>query len=118
MSAIPGAGVLGLATRDPESASTSSEPVSTWLSTRSFASDESQHETNTDDTAADATGSEKPTRTPWTEQATRKLWVATPYWAAGLLGFALVLMDIILGAVINISVTKDSQSPRRRRPDQ
>lgn len=118
MSAIPGAGGLGLATRDPEFASTSSEPVSPQLSTRSFDSDESQHEINTDDTAAHATGSEKPTRTPWKQQATRKLWGVIPYWAVGLLGFVLVLMGIILGAVIGSSVTKDSQSPRRHRPDQ
>ena len=115
MGAIPGAGGIGLATRDPEFASTSSEPGSPRLSTRSFISDESHHEINT---AVHATESEKPTRTSWKQQATRKLWGIIPYWAVGLLGVALILMGIILGAVIGTFVTKDSQSPRRGRQDQ
>ena len=111
---ILGAGGIGLATRDPEFASTPSEPGSP-RSVRSFTSDASRHGINT---AAAAAAGEKPTREPWRKQATKKLWGIIPYWAVGLLGAALVLMGVILGAVIGTILSKNRDHKKGGRPEQ
>lgn len=110
---IPGAGGIGLATRDPEFASTSSEPGSPQLSARSVTSDGSHGDINT---AAGAAAREKPTRKSWQQQARKKLWGVIPYWAVALLAVVLVLMGVILGAVIGTFLSKD-RGPPKGRPD-
>lgn len=95
---IPGAGGIGLATRDPEYASTDDlDSPRSRLSTRSFTSDASQHEINT----AARTVTEKPSsQGKWQKRAKKRMWGIVPYWAICLLAVALAVMGIILGAVI------------------
>jgi len=107
---IPGAGGIGLATRDPEYSSTSDlDSPRSRLSTRSFTSDESRHEINT---AALAVVNEKDVPPPekktskWQKKATKKVWGIVPYWAICLLIVALCVMGVILGAVIGTFLTK------------
>ncbi|SPO02661.1 uncharacterized protein DNG_05334 [Cephalotrichum gorgonifer] len=112
--AIPGAGGIGLATRDPEFGSTSSDVGSPRLSTRSFTSDDdSHHEINT---AARTVVNEKPERKSWQQKATRKLWGIIPFWAVGLLGIALIVMGVILGAVIGTFLSKHPKGPKGGKP--
>lgn len=112
---IPGAGGIGLATRDPEFASESSELGSPRLSTRSITSDGSHNDINT---AADPASSEKSRRESWQQKATKRLWGIIPYWAVGLVGIALIIMGVILGAVIGTFLS-DKPGPRDRgKPDQ
>ncbi|KUI52988.1 hypothetical protein VP1G_00382 [Cytospora mali] len=94
--AIPGAGGLGLAARDPEydAVSETGTPQSR-NSTRSFAND-SHHEVNT----AAAPISEKPQLNKFQRFAKRKACGVVPYWAICLTVSAVVIVIIILGAVI------------------
>jgi hypothetical protein len=108
---IPGAGGIGLATRDPEYSSTSDlDSPRSRLSTRSFTSEESRHDINT---AALAVVNEKDAPPPpekkiskWQKKATKKVWGIVPYWAICLLVVALCVMGVILGAVIGTFLTK------------
>ncbi|KAJ9151237.1 Glucan 4-alpha-glucosidase-like protein [Pleurostoma richardsiae] len=96
-SPIPGAGGIGLATRNPEFESTDdlATPRSRY-STRSFASDASQHEIN----VAAAGDSEKAPEKKWKERAKRRAFGIVPYWALCLVVFAILIMGIVLGGVI------------------
>ena len=104
---IQGAGGIGLATRDPEFSSTSSDLDSPRLSTRSFTSDGSQREI---DLAPSEIENEKDSMKSWQKRATKKMWGIVPYWAIGLLAIALVLMGVILGAVIGTFLSKHRKS--------
>ncbi|KAI1758353.1 hypothetical protein F4782DRAFT_477656, partial [Xylaria castorea] len=97
---IPGAGGIGLATRNPEFSSTEdlnqlSSPQSR-RSIRSFASEASHHSINT---AALAVTNEK--REPnWKTAARRKVWGVVPCWAVVLGVIVLVMLGVVVGTVI------------------
>ncbi|KAM0341867.1 hypothetical protein ACHAPU_009803 [Fusarium lateritium] len=107
--AIPGAGGIGIATRDPEFSSTDDDLAlpRTRPSVRSNVSDNSHHDINT----AAAEVSEKPVVNKWQRRAKRKLWGIVPYWAICLLLVGLVLMGIIMGAVIGTMLSKNHGPP-------
>ncbi|KAH7027881.1 uncharacterized protein B0I36DRAFT_328115 [Microdochium trichocladiopsis] len=99
--AIPGAGGIGRATRNPEFSSTEDlgdavSPLSRQ-SVRSFASEPSQHEVNT---AAAAVADEKAPPRGWKQTARKRVWGVVPCWAVGLAVLVLVLMGVVVGAVI------------------
>ncbi|KAI1499501.1 hypothetical protein F5X99DRAFT_389676 [Biscogniauxia marginata] len=101
MLAIPGAGGIGLATRDPEFSSTEDlggavSPESR-RSVRSFNSETSHHEINT---AALAVTDEKKPLKNWQEAARRRVWGIVPCWALVLAIIVLLMMGVVLGAVI------------------
>ncbi|ROW08395.1 hypothetical protein VMCG_03333 [Cytospora schulzeri] len=110
--AIPGAGGIGLAARDPEfdAASEAGAPQSRD-STRS-STNESHHEVNT----AAAPMSEKPQFNKFQRFAKRKACGVIPYWAICLTVTAIVIVIIIVGAVIGtlLSHHKDSQDNKPR----
>jgi hypothetical protein len=111
---IPGAGGLGLATRNPEFASTEDlDSPRSRLSTRSFTSDSSHHEINT--AAREIT--EKDTTKKWQKRAKKRMWGIVPYWAICLLAVALVLMGVILGSVIGTFLAKQHKKPPPRNED-
>ncbi|KAI0183193.1 hypothetical protein EV127DRAFT_457681 [Xylaria flabelliformis] len=97
---IPGAGGIGLATRNPEFSSTedlnqASSPQSR-RSIRSFASEASHHSINT---AALAVTNEK--REPnWKVAARRKVWGVVPCWAVVCGVIVLVMLGVVVGTVI------------------
>jgi hypothetical protein len=95
---IPGAGGIGLATRDPEFSSTE-DLVSAQSrgSIRSFTSEASNHAINT---AALAVTNEKESTPNWKIAARRKVWGVLPCWAVVLGGVVLVTLSVILGTVI------------------
>lgn len=93
---LPGAGGIGLATRNPEFES--QEELSTPQSrhsTRSFASD-STHQVN----IAATQMSEKPKETRWQRFAKKKACGVIPVWAFILVGAAFVLFAVVLGSVL------------------
>ncbi|KAI0112476.1 hypothetical protein GGR51DRAFT_568572 [Nemania sp. FL0031] len=97
---IPGAGGIGLATRNPEFASTEdlnrlNSPQSR-RSIRSFTSEASHHSINT---AALAVTNEKGTSN-WKIAARRKVWGVVPCWALVLGVIVLVLLGVVIGTVI------------------
>ncbi|KAI3321246.1 hypothetical protein HD806DRAFT_503529 [Xylariaceae sp. AK1471] len=97
---IPGAGGIGLATRNPEFASTEDlgqlhSPLSR-RSIRSFTSEASRHSINT---AALAVTNEKSTPN-WKAAARRKVWGVVPCWAVVLAVIVLVLLGVVVGIVI------------------
>ena len=92
---IPGAGGLGIATRNPEFSSTEDD-LALSQSRPASRSEASQHEVNT----AARSFSEKPTVTKWQRRARKKMWGIVPYWAICLLVVGIVIMGIIMGAVI------------------
>ncbi|KAJ4266319.1 hypothetical protein NW762_004303 [Fusarium torreyae] len=106
---IPGAGGIGMATRDPEFSSTDDDLAlpRTRPSVRSNVSETSQHDINT----AAAEVSEKPTVNKWQRRAKKKLWGIVPYWAICLLIVGLVLMGIIMGAVIGTMLSRNHKPP-------
>lgn len=100
---IPGAGGLGIATRNPEFSSTEDDlPAMSHLRPTSR-SGGSQHEINT--AARDI--SEKSTMTNWQRRARKKLWGIVPLWAIGLLTVGIVIVAVVLGAVIGTVLAKD-----------
>ncbi|KAF4446413.1 glucan 4-alpha-glucosidase [Fusarium austroafricanum] len=105
---IPGAGGIGMATRDPEFSSTDDDLAlpRTRPSVRSNVSEASQHDINT----AAAEISEKPPVNKWQRRAKKKLWGIVPYWAICLLLVGLILMGIIMGAVIGTVLTKNNHN--------
>ncbi|EGY20465.1 uncharacterized protein VDAG_10094 [Verticillium dahliae VdLs.17] len=106
---IPGAGGIGLATRNPEFESRDDlDTPQSRLSTRSVTSDSvSQHEINT----AAQTFNEKDDHR-WQKRAKKRMWGVVPYWAVCLVAVALLVMGIILGAVIGTLFAKeDSNKP-------
>lgn len=97
---IPGAGGIGLATRNPEFSSTEDlNPLSashSRRSTRSFTSEASHHSINT---AALAVTNEK-NAPDWKTAAKRKVWGVVPCWAVVLGVIVLVMLGIVIGTVI------------------
>jgi len=102
---IPGAGGLGLATRNPEFESMDDlgSPRSRH-SSRSFTSSEgSQHEIN----MAAAAYSEKATHEkPWQSKMKRRVCGIIPLWSLLLTLVVLILMGVILGSVIGAFMSK------------
>lgn len=111
---IPGAGGIGLATRDPAFASTEDlDSPRSRLSTRSFTSDASQHEINT----AARTIAEKPEQRKWQKRAKKRLWGIVPYWAICLLAMALIAMGIVLGAVVGTWFSRRGRPQSQHDPE-
>jgi hypothetical protein len=105
--AIPGAGGIGLATRNPEFESMDDlgSPRSRH-SSRSFTSDSSQHEIN----MAAAAYSEKPKpERPWQSKMKRRVCGIIPLWSILLTLAVLLLMGVILGSVIGAFMSKQKK---------
>lgn len=102
---IPGAGGIGMATRDPEFSSTDDDLAlpRTRPSVRSNTSETSHHDINT----AAVEVAEKPAVNKWQRRAKKKLWGIVPYWAICLMTVGLVVMGIIMGAVIGTIFSRD-----------
>ncbi|SPQ27040.1 c2fbb224-f5f0-483a-b1bc-e245fbda6f6d [Thermothielavioides terrestris] len=105
---IPGAGGIGLATRNPEFESTDDlgSPRSRH-STRSFASDDSQRRINMDEGVSEKGSPPK----KWQLWMRRKLCGVVPYWALCLTGVVLVIMAIVLGAAIGVFLGRQKKPP-------
>ncbi|KAI2468336.1 hypothetical protein F4781DRAFT_272188 [Annulohypoxylon bovei var. microspora] len=104
MLAIPGSGGIGMATLNPEFASTEdlgdmNSPQSRQ-SVRSFTSDNSQRELTATTRSDQEVANEKKSMKDWQVTAKRRVWGIVPCWAIILAAIVLVLMGIILGAVI------------------
>ncbi|TDZ27587.1 hypothetical protein CTRI78_v012246 [Colletotrichum trifolii] len=114
---IPGAGGLGLATRNPEFESREDlRPQSSRVSSRTLASDSaSQHEINT---AAEPYAEKGSEGRKWQKRAKRRMFGVIPYWAICLLAVGLILMGIILGAVIGTFFAKHKKPPGRHQDDE
>ncbi|KAG7105065.1 hypothetical protein HYQ44_016377 [Verticillium longisporum] len=112
---IPGAGGIGLATRNPEFESRDDlDTPQSRLSTRSVTSDSvSQHEINT----AAQTFNEKDGHR-WQKRAKKRMWGVVPYWAVCLVAVALLVMGIILGAVIGTLFAKEDSNKPGQKPDE
>ncbi|KAI1482116.1 hypothetical protein F4774DRAFT_329864 [Daldinia eschscholtzii] len=113
MLAIPGAGGIGMATRNPEFASTEdlgglSSPQSRQ-SIRSFTSENSRNELHATATPDKETIDEKRLPKDWHVTAKRRVWGIVPCWAIVLAAIVLVLMGVILGAVIGTLLRPDSK---------
>ncbi|KAK7942872.1 Glucan 4-alpha-glucosidase [Apiospora aurea] len=113
-SSIPGAGGLGLATRNPEFASTedlhtngANSPLSRQ-SMRSFQTDVSHHDINT---AAMSITNEKEKLNDWQKAAKRKVWGVVPCWAIALTAIVLVMLAIVLGAILGTFFGGKHQRP-------
>jgi hypothetical protein len=109
---IPGAGGLGLATRNPEFESTDdlSSPRSRH-SARSFTSDDSYGRIRPGDEGM-AEKREQPKK--WQAWMRRKLCGTIPYWAICLAGLVLLVMAVVLGAVIgSMAANKQKRPPRK-----
>ncbi|KAI0907811.1 hypothetical protein F4823DRAFT_601518 [Ustulina deusta] len=97
---IPGAGGIGLATRNPEFSSTEDlNPLNSPLSRRSVRSIVSEASHHSINTAALAVANEKEIPN-WKVAARRKLWGIVPCWALVLGAIILVLLGVIVGTVI------------------
>jgi hypothetical protein len=96
---LPGAGGIGLATRDPEFASREdlSSPLSTQSYRRSMTSD-SGHQINT----AAVVAAEKPPEKKWKTVAKRKVCGIVPIWVFVLVGIVFLVFIIILAAVLAV----------------
>ncbi|KAI1272393.1 hypothetical protein F5Y07DRAFT_303423 [Xylaria sp. FL0933] len=97
---IPGAGGIGLATRNPEFSSVEdlnqlNSPQSR-RSVRSMVSEASHHSINT---AALAVANEKEVPN-WKTAARRRLWGVVPCWALALAAIILLLLGVVVGTVI------------------
>lgn len=111
VSSIPGAGGLGLATRNPEFESTDdlSSPHSRH-SARSFTSDDSRQRIGLGDEYM-SEKREQPKK--WQAWMRRKLWGIIPYWAICLACLVLLVMAVVLGAVIGSTSNKQKRPPRK-----
>lgn len=106
--AIPGAGGIGVAPRNPEFPSTEdlgdlNSPQSRQ-SLRSFTSDGSRNELNPVARTDGEVKDEKVSLKEWQVTAKRRVWGIVPCWAILLASVVLVLMGIILGSVIGTLV--------------
>ncbi|QPH11114.1 hypothetical protein C2857_002721 [Epichloe festucae Fl1] len=108
---IPGAGGIGLATRNPEFSSTEddllSPPHRPGSSLRSVPSVECYHHVN----EAAQEYAEKSTQGKWQRRAKKKLWGIVPYWAMCLLLSGIVIMGVVMGTVIGTIVTRQREPP-------
>jgi hypothetical protein len=113
-SVVPGAGGIGLATRNPEFEPEDAESPRSRHSSRTFTSDGSHHEIN----VAAATVSEKgkPLK-KWQVIARRRVCGVVPYWAICLLAVVLLVMIILVGAVVGTIASKHNGSFQHHGPD-
>lgn len=95
---IPGAGGLGIATRNPEFSSTQD----TLAASPSRESMQSEHEIN----MAAQEYAEKPMPSKWERRAKKRLFGIIPYWAICLVVFGMGIMGIVMGVVIGTVLTK------------
>ncbi|PHH87732.1 hypothetical protein CDD83_8465 [Cordyceps sp. RAO-2017] len=109
---IPGAGGIGIATRNPEFSSTEDDLPALSRSRPTSRSETSQHEINT--AARDV--SEKPTMAKWQRRARKKLCGIVPYWAICLLVAGIVIIGIVLGTVIGTILAKNNNHPTDKNP--
>ncbi|KAI8724009.1 hypothetical protein NCS52_00257800 [Fusarium sp. LHS14.1] len=112
---IPGAGGIGMATRDPEFSSTDDDLALPRArpSVRSNTSETSHHDINT----AAVEVAEKPAVNKWQRRAKNRLWGIVPYWAICLMTVGLVVMGIIMGAVIGTIFSRDGPPGGKPPPD-
>ncbi|EHK96852.1 hypothetical protein M7I_7393 [Glarea lozoyensis 74030] len=107
MAMAPGAGGIGLATRNPEFAS--QEDLNSPQSRGSIMSDLSGHNVNT--AAANAAiGNEKPQLKSWQKAARRKVCGIIPVWVFGIIAISFIFFGIILGTVLSILKPKHSKN--------
>jgi hypothetical protein len=93
----PGAGGIGLATRNPEFASREDlNSAESRHSTRSFVSDSDDHQIN----IAALRSLEKPQEKKWKVIARRKAWGIVPIWVFTLVGIIVLMFAIVIGAVV------------------
>lgn len=81
-------------------------------SSRSFATDNSNHVINT--AASDAAMSEKSRRKTWQDWGRRRLWGIVPYWAVCLVVIVFIVMGVVLGAVVGTVLAKQHKKPARK----
>ncbi|KAI0026186.1 hypothetical protein F4780DRAFT_13291 [Xylariomycetidae sp. FL0641] len=117
-SSIPGAGGIGLATRNPEFSSTEdlheANSPGSRQSVRSFASETSHHQINAGaETVTDE--KQKPLK-KWQAGAKRKVWGIVPCWALGLAIVVLLMFGIVLGAVIGTIFGPHLKPPPHDKP--
>ncbi|ETS74304.1 hypothetical protein PFICI_14170 [Pestalotiopsis fici W106-1] len=114
LQAIPGAGGLGLATRNPEFASTddlslqAGHSPQSRQSLRSFTSEGDNPQINT---AAQTVLSEKKPAKKWQIIARRKVWGVVPCWALTITLIIIVMLAIVLGTVLGIFFNKPKKPP-------
>lgn len=117
--AIPGAGGIGIATRNPEFASTedlnSINSPQSRQSVRSFTSDGSSRTLNDASRSTTNEMDEKKPLKEWQVTAKRRVWGIVPCWAIILAGIVLVLMGIVLGAVIGTVLPHGKKPPPSNR---
>ncbi|OAA51635.1 hypothetical protein NOR_00228 [Metarhizium rileyi] len=109
---IPGAGGIGLATRNPEFSTEdlAGIPQRPGSSIRSSSTSlESDHDIN--GAARDFT--EKPSPGKWQRTARKKFWGVVPYWTICLLLLGIVIMGVVMGTVIGTIVTRHN-GPKRK----
>ena len=101
----PGAGGIGLATRDPEFSSTDGSLVvaNSQGSIQSADTSNTSHGIN----IAARDFAEKLPMGKWQRRARKKLWGVIPYWALCLLVTGMVIVGIVLGAVVGTILTGD-----------
>ncbi|KAG9239442.1 hypothetical protein BJ875DRAFT_448114 [Amylocarpus encephaloides] len=109
---VPGAGGIGLATRNPEFAS--QENLNSPASRRSIMSDDvSSHQINT----AATRDAEKPELKRWQKAARRKVWGIIPVWVFFLTAIVFILFGIVLGTVLAIINPKHSKGHGKKYPN-
>lgn len=105
---IPGAGGIGLATRNPEVDSIDGlDSPRSRQSCRSFTSDASNQAINGTGTEM----SEKEERTDNSRWGRRRVGGIVPYWAICLTVFALVMMGAVMGSVMGVFLAKHKRPP-------
>ena len=105
--AIPGAGGLGLATRNPEFESRDDlDSPRSRHSSRSFTSD-SEHEINLAAEKAGTMSEKGQPVTGWRKRMRRRVCGGVPVWSIVLLVTLLILMASVVGAVVRIFMDKE-----------
>lgn len=114
LQAIPGAGGIGLATRNPEFSSredlsihAANSPHSRQ-SVRSFTSEGDNPQINT---AAQSVLNEKKPAKKWQIMARRKVWGVVPCWALTITIIIIVMLAVVLGTVLGIFFNKPKKPP-------
>ncbi|PHH65969.1 hypothetical protein CDD81_917 [Ophiocordyceps australis] len=104
---IPGAGGIGIATRNPEFSSTEDDLALAQSRSRPISRGEaSQHEINT----AALSMSEKTSLTKWQRRARKKVWGIVPYWAIFLLIVGIIILGAVMGAVVGTVLVNHDKS--------
>jgi flagellar biosynthesis/type III secretory pathway M-ring protein FliF/YscJ len=107
---IPGAGGIGIATRNPEYSSTEDNLPVTRSARGANSSDTSQSDSIN---VAAQKFAEKLPSGKWQRRARRKLWGVIPYWAICLLVLGLIVVGVVMGAVLGILLKSD----KKNKPD-